>query len=817
MLSQYRVIDLSDERGQLCGQILGDLGADVILVEPPSGSRARFRGPYYNCEARPDFSLPFWAYNRNKRSVTLGFERSDDDLRKLLDLIASADFLIESSTPGYLEQYGLEYAKLSALNPRLIYVSISGFGQIGPKASYAESDLTIVAAGGPLILQGDEDRAPVRIVEPQAYLHASADAAAAALIAHHERVRSGRGQHIDVSAQQSVAIAAFSQPLVPSLGATPSRRMSGGARVGNVIARQVWPAKDGFVVLVLWFGRAIGPATKRLIQCIFDHGMCDQTVLDTDWMNYDARLLSGEVSQVEYEGLKRIVERFTRSLKKDELFKLALENALLIAPVATISEVAKSPQLLARDYWRWLEHSEIGAAISYPGPFARFSETPITYRRRPPGIGEHNHEILVDDARSMPASRPSLTSVTSSQKPLEGLKVVDLFWAMAGPASTRALADYGATVVRIESSRRLDTCRTIGPYVNDKPGIETSGIFINLNAGKLGITLDLGREEGREVFRDLVRWGDVVTESFSPKAMRSWGLNYEALRSIKPEIIMVSSCLMGQTGPFAQFAGYGNLAAAMCGFGNLCGWPDRPPAGPYGSYTDCVAPRFTIVSILAALEYRRRTGRGQYIEISQAEASMHFLTPALLDFNCNGYVLTPTGNRDPRIAPQGIYQCSGEDSWIAIACATDQQWVLLSEVIGHKDLTANSRQFADLSGRLKNHDLLDSIISSWTEQFDAFAIESMLQARGIPASKVAASTDLQRDLQLRAREHWVEVEDPRLGKIVIERSAYTLSRTPGKVERSAPVLGADNTYVLENMLGYSRSRIDQLTSIGVLQ
>jgi crotonobetainyl-CoA:carnitine CoA-transferase CaiB-like acyl-CoA transferase len=688
MLSPYRVIDLSDERGQLCSQILGDLGADVILVEPPSGSRARFRGPYYNNETHPE-SLPFLAYNRNKRSVTLDFERSDDR-RKLLNLIAGADFLIESSTPGDLERYGLGYMKLSALNPELIYLSISAFGHNGPKAGYAESDLTILATSGPLILQGDEDRAPVRIAEPQAYLHASADAAAAALIAHHEGVRSGRGQHIDVSAQQSVTIAAFSQPLVPALGATPSTRISGGARVGRLIARQVWPAKDGYVVLVLWFGRAIGPATKRLMQCIFDHGMCDQSLVDTDWITYDARLLSGEVSEAEYEGLKQIVERFTRSLNKAELFKLALDRALLIAPVATIEDVANSPQLLARDYWQQLEHPELGAAISYPGPFARFSETPITYRRPAPGIGEHNHEILANDARFVPASRPRSTFSPSSHKPLEGLKVVDLFWAMAGPASTRALADYGATVVRIESGSRLDTCRTIGPYVNDKPGIDRSAIFINLNVGKLGITLDLGKEEGREVFRDLVHWGDVVTESFSPKAMRAWGLNYEALRAIKPEIIMVSSCLMGQTGPFAQFAGYGNLAAAMCGFGNLCGWPDRPPAGPYGSYTDCVAPRFTIASILAALEYRRRTGRGQYIEISQAEASMHFLTPALLDFNCNGYVLTTMGNRDRRVAPQGVYQCSGVDSWIAIACLTDQQWSLLSDMIGHEHLTHNS-------------------------------------------------------------------------------------------------------------------------------
>ncbi|MGA2410870.1 MAG: CoA transferase [Candidatus Binataceae bacterium] len=818
MLSPYRVIDLSDERGQLCGQILADLGADVILVEPPGGSRARLRGPYYKNEPHPDYSLSFWGYNRNKRSITLDFDDAGDRIQ-LETLIAGADFLIESSGPGVLEEYGLGYAQVSALNPSLIYVSISAFGHTGPKARYADSDLTLIAAGGPMMLQGDADRAPIRIAEPQAYLHASADAAAAALFAHHERVRSGLGQHIDVSAQQAVAIAAFSQPLVPVLGASPSLRMSGGARVGRLVAQQVWPAKDGYVVLVLWFGRAIGPATKRLMQCIFDHGFCDEATRDNDWITYEARLLSGEIPLAEYDRLKAIVERFTRSLTKAELFKLALDHALLIAPVATIEEVAKSPQLAARKYWRRLEHTELCTEIPYPGPFARFSETPINYRRRPPIIGEHNREVLDAGARVEPNSRhhSAAPPVVSNGKPLEGLKVVDLFWAMAGPASTRALADYGATVVRIESSHRLDTCRTIGPYINNKAGINTSGIFINLNAGKLGVTIDLGKEEGREVFRDLVRWGDVVTESFSPKAMRAWGLDYEALRAIKPEIIMVSSCLMGQTGPFSRFAGYGNLAAAMCGFGNLCGWDDRPPAGPYGSYTDCVAPRFTIASILAALDYRRRTGLGQYIELSQAEASMHFLAPALLDFSCNGNVLAPMGNRDRGCAPHGVYPCAGEDSWIAIACETEEQWSCLSEIIKHEDLALKQQLFASLAGRLANQEILDSIIANWTKRFDALELESMLQARAIPASKVAASADMHSDPQLAARGHWIEVEDSTLGKITVERSSYNLSRTPAKVERPAPALGADTSHVLETILGYSRTRIDELAARGVLE
>ena len=815
MLSPYKVLDLSDERGHLCGQILGDLGADVVLVEPPAGSRSRHTGPFYRAQPHRDRSLGFWAFNRNKRSITLDLDR-DTDRDALRKLAARADFLIESGAPGDLAMRGLGYADLSALNPHLIYVSISAFGQDGPKADFAATDLTLVAAGGTLLLQGDADRSPLRITVPQAFLHAGADGAAAALIAHHERLRSGLGQHLDVSAQESISVAAFSQPLVPALGTTGVQRESGGVRAGKFIARQVWPARDGHVVAVLWFGPAIGGATSRLMQSAYDHGFCDEATRDTDWMTLDAKLLSGEVPMEEFERLKRIVERFTGSLTKAELMNLALEKSLLMAPVATIDEVVNSPHFNARGYWTPMAHPEVDAEVRYPGAFAKFSESPITQRRRPPSLGEHNDEVMRDWLPGTKETRPARETSVNGALPLAGLKVVDLFWAMAGPATTRVLADYGATVVKVESSRRPDTCRTIGPYVQSEFGIESSGLFMNLNAGKLGVTLDLGDERGRQIFRDLVRWADVVTESFSPKAMRAWGLDYQTLKQIKPDIIMVSSCLMGQTGPFSKFAGYGNLAAAISGFGNLCGWPDRAPAGPYGSYTDCVAPRFTISSILAALEYRRRTGRGQQIDISQAEASMTFLAPAILEYTANGFVQQPIADRDRLMAPHGAYQCAGDDCWIAIACGSEAHWSALCALMEREDLARDAR-FATLDARLANQNQLDAIISAWTRNRDGGELESRLQALKIPAAKVASSTDMLVDPQLLHREHIVELAHPKFGKVPVERWPFRFSRTPGGPARVSPTLGRDNAYVLENFLGYSKERVSELLDNGVMR
>jgi crotonobetainyl-CoA:carnitine CoA-transferase CaiB-like acyl-CoA transferase len=399
--------------------------------------------------------------------------------------------------------------------------------------------------------------------------------------------------------------------------------------------------------------------------------------------------------------------------------------------------------------------------------------------------------------------------------PLEDIKILDFMWVMAGPAGTRMLADYGAVIVRVESPTRIDTGRTLAPYHNNQIGPDASGMFSNCNAGKLGITIDLGNPRSREVILDLVRWADVVTESFSPKAMRAWGLDYPALRKIKPEIIMLSSCLMGQTGPLASFAGFGNLAAAISGFHNLTGWPDRAPAGPFGAYTDYVSPRFTAIAILAALEYRRRTGKGQYIDQSQAEASLHFLSPALLDQSANGRSQVRDGNRDRELAPHGIYPARGDDRWVAIACKTDEDFIALCELMKRPELARDPR-FATLQERHRNASALDEIISGWSRELEAREVEHLAQARGIPSYAVQDSAQFYTDPQPEHRGHFVELPHPVYGKTIVEGPRARLSRTPAQIRRAAPTLGQDNQYVLEKILGYSEEKIGDIAGAGVL-
>jgi crotonobetainyl-CoA:carnitine CoA-transferase CaiB-like acyl-CoA transferase len=340
--------------------------------------------------------------------------------------------------------------------------------------------------------------------------------------------------------------------------------------------------------------------------------------------------------------------------------------------------------------------------------------------------------------------------------------------------------------------------------------------LVTYNAGKLGLALDLNKPQAREVVLDLVRWADVVCESFSPKAMRAWRLDYESLRTIKPDLIMLSSCLMGQTGPMSSFIGFGNMAAAVAGFYPFCGWPDRPPSGPFGAYTDYIAPRFGAIAVLAALDYRRRTGMGQHIDQSQAESALHFLTPALLDCAANGRIEQGIGNADPDYAPHGVYPALGDDRWIAIACKTDEQWLSLCAAMG-RDGLAGDEDYATLAARRSNRDRLDQIIGEWTRGLKAHAAESKLQQLEIPASAVQDSKHVCEDPQLRHRGYLTEIEHPVCGKMMVEGSRFLLSRTPARVPRPAPTVGGDNQYVLERILGYDQDRITQLVAAGVLE
>jgi benzylsuccinate CoA-transferase BbsF subunit len=379
---------------------------------------------------------------------------------------------------------------------------------------------------------------------------------------------------------------------------------------------------------------------------------------------------------------------------------------------------------------------------------------------------------------------------------------------MAGPAATRYLANFGAEVVRVESTLRMDAIRTIRPFVGGDPAPENATMFHNLNAGKKLITVDLTNPASRPVIEDLVRWADIVFESFSPRAMKAFGYDYESLRKLKPELIMVSSTLLGQTGPLALFAGYGNLSAAIAGFVELAGWSDRPPVGPFGAYTDYIAPRYAAVAMLAAIDHRSRTGQGQYVDLAQAEAGLHFIAPAILDYTANGRNFARRGNDDPEMAPHGVYRAAGDDRWVAIACEDDARWPALCGTID--TLGPVRRSHANLGTRLADRERLNELVSAWTGERTAEECEALLQAAGVAASVVQTARDLAGDPQLAHLGHFVYRPHPCGRDGAIEACATRMSATPARMDATLPSFGRDIDEVFKDILGYDDERFAEL-------
>lgn len=807
MLAPYRVLDLSDERGLLGGQILADLGADVIAVEPRGGSSARRIGPFLGGDENPDRSLHWSAYARNKRGVALDLDDAEDR-RSFLALVDGADFLIESGAPGALASRGLGYADLAARNPGLVYVSISPFGQDGPKANYAATDLIVQAACGSLALSGDPDRAPLRTGGVTAWVYAGAEAAGAALVAHFERLRSGRGQHVDVSAQLSANLAAAFSCLSDRIGAPRGRRSGNGLTAGPLRIPFIWPASDGFVSLTLLFDGPAAAFLRHLFDWMHEAGALDQAALGRDWRSYLGAVLVGQAPRDDFDALLASIGGFLRARTKRELLEAAVERRLLLAPVLTLADVLESPQLRARDWFR--EHEVAGRALPHPGPFARFERTPLAYKRPAPRVGEHTREVLAEPPRN-PA--PTHGRV-GGRAPLDGIRILDFTWVMAGPWATRVLADYGATVIKIEFAGRLDLVRVLPPFYGGQPGPENSASFGSINAGKRSLGLDLGKPEAHQVVLDLVRWSDAVTEAYAPGAMQRFGLDYASLRTARPDLVMLSTCLFGQTGPLSGVAGYGTMAAAFAGFVQPTGWPDRPPCGPFGPYTDWIAPRFTVAALLAALDHRRRTGEGQYVDQSQAESALHFLAPSLLDCAAGSAPLDREANRDRALAPHGVYPTEGDDEWITIASRDEHDWRALCSALA--PTLASDARFASLAARHANAEALDLELARATRAFAGSELEQRLQAAGVPAHVVMHGGHALTDPQLAHRGHFIRAPHALHGSAWVESTRFRLSRSPAQVARAAPVLGQDTEFVLRDLLGYTDARIAELRASGAI-
>ena len=403
----------------------------------------------------------------------------------------------------------------------------------------------------------------------------------------------------------------------------------------------------------------------------------------------------------------------------------------------------------------------------------------------------------------------------AEQLPFEGIKVADFSWVAVGPTTTKYLADHGATTVRVETSNPLDILRVAGPFKDNVPGPDRTQFFGDFNTSKMGLTLDLKNPAGVAVARRLISWADVCVESFTPGTMDSLGIGYQTARSLNPSIIMASTCLMGQTGPAASYAGFGFHAGSIAGYYEITGWPDLPPDGPFTAYTDTVAPRFLAATIMAALDHRRRTGQGQHIDASQLEIALHFLAPQIIDFNVAGRLVSRNGNRSETAAPHGAYPCAGDDQWCAIAVESDKQWSDLRQAMGDPEWSWDDR-FSTTAGRLEHQGEIDGHLAEWTRDKSAPEIMHLLLAHGVPAGMVQRSSDLLSDPQLEHRRFFRYMDHPEMGHIPYTGHQFRISGYDSGPRFPAPILGQHNEEVLREVLGMTDDEISDAIIAGAL-
>jgi benzylsuccinate CoA-transferase BbsF subunit len=399
---------------------------------------------------------------------------------------------------------------------------------------------------------------------------------------------------------------------------------------------------------------------------------------------------------------------------------------------------------------------------------------------------------------------------------LQGLKVVDFSWVFTGPIVTKYLGDHGAEIIKIESAARPDGTRLMTPFAPGAMGLNSSGVFANYNSSKYSVNINLREPRGKQIVHRLVERADIVLETFGPGTMKKLDLDYERLKQVKPDIIMLSMSMVGQYGPHSDQPSFGQVLQATNGFVQLLGWPDRPPCLPVAAYTDFIAPWYVLIALMSAVDYRRRTGKGQYIDLAMLECSVHPASPVAMDYAVNGRIQNRMGNRNPGAAPHGVYPCKVKERWCAIAVFNDKEWEALCRVMGNP-AWPRSPKFDTLLHRTENEEELDKRMGQWTKQFTAEEVMARLQKVGVAAGVVQTGDDLvDNDLQLKHRRHFVEMNHAEMGKHLTERPPYRLSKTPPHPQRPFPSFGEHTEYVCKNMLSMGDEEFAELIGAGVL-
>lgn len=791
-LAGVRVIDLSDGRCEMTGRFLADLGAEVILVEPPVGAAARHRQPVYE-----GTSLYFATHNANKLGITLDLE-TGAGREALLELAATAEILIETFEPGGLARRGLPVELLHQRNPRLVVLSITDFGQTGPYKDYHGTNAVIMALAGMLARSGIKNEYPLLPPGQFAYEATAIQAAWVALVSLLQARQTGVGDHLDFSVFEAAA-----QVLDPGMGVTGSA--TGGRSALEMAHRGRPPVGTGYPI----FPCADGHVRICLLNPRQWQGMCG-------WLGDDHEFTDPKYNHigVRFKAIKeinRLIADLFIDQKAADLVAEGQRRGVPIASVSSIGQALADEHFNARGVFVPLALGNGNSGLA-PRGYVEVDGVPAGIRAPAPLIGEHNEAVRATLNKTLAPLAEPLQKLP--RRPLAGIRVLDLGVIVAGAELGRMLADQGAEVIKIESSAFMDGLR----QASDNAPMTIS--FAQGTRGKKSFGLNLRSERGLAVFKELVKVSDVVISNFKPGTMESLGLGYEVLRELNPGIIVAASSALGNSGPRSRSMGYGPLVRASSGLTWLWRYPERE--GSYSDSTTIVPDHFAgriSAAVIAALLVRRlHTGEGGLSDLAQAEAILAVLSTEVLRESLQPGSIRPLGNRDEFNAPNSVLPCAGDDEWCVVAVDSDDQWQALCKAIGRADLAADPR-FADAAGRVQHRDALEEAVTAWTSARSPLAVMETLQAAGVPAAKMQRLDEYLDNPHFQARNFFRTFDQPGLEvPMPTENGPVSFSRTlPDPDLRPAPFVGQHTEEVAAALLGLSPAEIDQLVAEGVLE
>jgi crotonobetainyl-CoA:carnitine CoA-transferase CaiB-like acyl-CoA transferase len=785
----------------MAAKSFADFGAEVVKVEPPrTGSQERALGPFRDEMPDPETGGVHLYLNSNKLGVTIDLE-SPHGRDLLFDLLASADIVFNPNRPEVNEKIGIDWRALTSRFPKLIVVSITFFGAESAYKNLRGGDLVATHMSGvgyetPWHQVTDPaNQPPLKLGGRQSDYLTGYTAAAAAICALYSRKSNGAGQHVDVAQWLSMV-----SMVRPNIGFY-SHEDKNSDSFQRLYSRQkraaqwVYPCKDGWVSFNAGTDRFWRGAKKAL-----EH---------PEWMDFELfDTVLGRASNI--DAIEAGVIDWLSTTTRTEAFEKAQAHHVPCFPVHSPAEVANNEQYKARKFFVDVDHPA-AREVRMPGAPCKFSRTPWRIVRGAPRLGEHNEKIfqnraVADDNRSARANPSKRT------RPLEGIRIADFGWIFAVPHATAWLGALGADVIRIESLVAPDLVRFL-TGTDGAIGANRSGVFHAINTSRRSLALNLATPEAQEIARRIIGQSDFVTENYTVGNMAKYNLAYADLVKIKPDLIMLSGTPLGQDGPFARSVGFGPTTQAFAGLCHITGYPDSFPCGIGGTWPDFAVGTAMVFFLLAALHYRDRTGDGQYLDLSMAEMVTTMMPEAMMDFLMNGRDQAAIGNRDESMAPHGVFPAAGDDQWIAIAIASDDEFAKLCEVLRLR-LMAENPKFARLLGRLDNVEELEREIAARTRAHQRDELVAKLRERGLAAGPVYNTPEVINDPAFSESGMLVNLRHGEVGQRVVPGLPVRFSAIDLEY-RGAPMIGEHTDEVMREF-GYSAAEIARLKEAKVL-